>query len=409
MTGFLFPTSPLTRDSAMFRPSTNAQALATPRSAGTIDLTFSSDEDEDDSLVKPRKSFKPRRPVIDSDSDDSDSELEILQGKSTGTRSDTKDPRRVNREQDSEEESLPESGPSRGPSNGRRTRDESESVGSSDEEEQDTGKRTAEADESIVVASEQPKLDPRPRPAASGALSMSDALASMSFRKKPSASPPPQLDTRTNLDPAQANALRKQGFLSSSSSVSNQRPQPTNSRQFYPSHSSKPAPTFPKPNLPLPSITNRVPQPSSSSGFASSLNAFNLKPQPISVKERIGAQVQRENTARGIPIAVPTNPPLAVVCREGKIAAAKGTSRPLLRSLALSTSTDDSLLRICTIGFDVDAELEGFGQMEIRDGAKEEEAVAAFRKGLGATNVEVDEDELDQVSTEIAPSIDRIR
>ncbi|GAA5873659.1 hypothetical protein JCM16303_002549 [Sporobolomyces ruberrimus] len=354
----------------MFRPSTNAQALATPRSAGTIDLTFSSDEDEDDSLVKPRKSFKPRRPVIDSDSDDSDSELEILQGNSTGTRSDTKDPRRVNREQDSEEESLPESGPSRGPSNGSRTRDESESVGSSDEEEQDTGKRTAEADESIVVASEQPKLDPRPRPAASGALSMSDALASMSFRKKPSASPPPQLDTRTNLDPAQANALRKQGFLSSSSSVSNQRPQPTNSRQFYPSHSSKPAPTFPKPNLPLPSITNRVPQPSSSSGFASSLNAFNLKPQPISVKERIGAQVQRENTARGIPIAVPTNPPLAVVCREGKIAAAKG--------------------------FDVDAELEGFGQMEIRDGAKEEEAVAAFRKGLGATNVEVDEDELDQ-------------
>jgi hypothetical protein len=47
---------------------------------------------------------------------------------------------------------------------------------------------------------------------------------------------------------------------------------------------------------------------------------------------------------------------------------------------------------------DVDAELEAFGEMEIKDGTKEEEAVAAFRKGLGVSNVEVDEEELEEVS-----------
>lgn len=46
----------------------------------------------------------------------------------------------------------------------------------------------------------------------------------------------------------------------------------------------------------------------------------------------------------------------------------------------------------------MDAALEAFGEMEIKDGTKEEEAVAAFRKGLGVANVEVNEDELEEVS-----------
>ncbi|GAA5994617.1 hypothetical protein JCM5350_003965 [Sporobolomyces pararoseus] len=343
----------------MFRGFTDRQKFSGHRGTSQIDLTLSSDEE--DSPVKLSKSSRPRPPVLDTDSEDEgSSDLEIVPRASV--RASSAESREEGDEESEEETSSTKSAEPRRADQVRIDRREAESVDSSSEEQEEEDEIE---DDSVVITKES-----RPALATASSNSMADALASLSFKKKPSPTPVAAASNSANLDSDQENALRKQGFLSASS---RSQPRPADPRSFYapqPSTSTSNQMFF-KPKFSSTFRTSQNPNPSSSSGFASNLNAFNLKPQPISIKERLGAQLKEENKSKGIPIAVPMNPPPSIVRREGKVAPKKE--------------------------IDVDAALEAFGEMEIKDGTKEEEAVAAFRKGLGVANVEVNEEELEEV------------
>ncbi|GAA6021740.1 hypothetical protein JCM11491_001399 [Sporobolomyces phaffii] len=326
----------------MFRTSTSRHTFDRPRESRAIDLTLSSDEE--DSPVKPPKFHKPRRPVLHSDSDDEDSDLEILTNRLAKPRALASDSEEEDEPQVSASTAL--KGTVRPAAVNRETTASGNRDTSSSEEEEDD-------DEPSSETRTAPQRDARP------ALSMADALATLSFKKKPSPVPIPQTAASSALDSDQENALRKQGFLHQ---PAKQQPRPNDPRAFHGSVSSAPFRSAVKPRSPPRHA--KIPY----SQFANSLNAFNLKPQPISVKERIGAQIDRENKAKGVPIAVPTNPSPSIVRRQGKVATPKKV--------------------------DVEDALAAFGDMEIKDGDKEEKAVAAFSKGLGTANVEVDEKEL---------------
>ncbi|GAA5961333.1 hypothetical protein JCM3765_004377 [Sporobolomyces pararoseus] len=344
----------------MFRGSASQQKFSGHRGTSHIDLTLSSDEE--DSPVKLSKSSRPRPPVLDSDSEDGDdSELEIVPKISARS-----SPSGIEGEISSTKSAEP-----RRAVQSRSVTEETNSVDSSSEEEEEQEEEDEEEDEiendSLEVTKEQSNQS-RPALATTSGNTMADALASLSFKKKPSPTRIAAGSNSTKLDSDQENALRKQGFLSASSKSQTRPTEPRSLPAPQPSTSNQ---MFFKPKFSSTFRTSQNPHPSSSSGFASNLNAFNPKPQPISIKERLGAQLKEENKSKGIPIAVPMNPPPSIVRREGKVAPKRV--------------------------IDVDAELEAFGEMEIKDGTKEEEAVAAFRKGLGVANVEVDEDELEEV------------
>lgn len=315
----------------MFRGSADRQTFSRPREASQPDeITLSSDEEE--SPVKVSKSSRPRPPVLDSDSEEDDSDLEVVQ-KSRPRAIVASDSEAE--EEEGEEPTSTESSSSRGAlARERLVREETENIDSSSEEEEDA----KDLDESVVI---QQPTRPSPRPVASTSNSMADALASLSFKKKPSPTPVEPAAGSRKFDSDQENALRKQGFLSTSS-----KPQPktTDPRSFYAPQPQNSHHMFFKPKFPTTfrtSQTPNLPPPSSSANnFPSSFNAFNLKSQPISVKKRLGAQVKEENKAKGIPISVPKNPPPSIVRQEGKVAPKKkGTngdlsivSRPLFRA-----------------------------------------------------------------------------
>lgn len=296
----------------MFRGSSSRSAFSQPRGPSQVDLTLSSDDE--DSPVKPPKSSKPRPPVLDSDSDEGDSDVEVVPTyperlPTAGSRGQA---------DDASENANRVSGPRALTSKGNE-RDLSESDDSSSEETDENS-----PEQSVVISEGRPSP---PSAAPPKATSMADALAALSFKKKPSPTPPSGSGGTTEagrLDSDQASALRKQGFLPASS---NPPPKATDPRAFY-----APRPTGGNPHAFRPTYaatfrTGQRPGQSHPTTFASSLNAFNLKPQPISVKERLGAQLTEENKARGIPIAVPSNPPMSIVRREGKVAATKGGTR----------------------------------------------------------------------------------
>ncbi|GAA5832200.1 hypothetical protein JCM5353_008196 [Sporobolomyces roseus] len=343
------------------------EAYATPRGRNTIDLTLSSDEE--DSPIPKHSKTKP--PVLNSDSDSDDSELDIVSSKGA---------RVVLQESDSddeEEEEVRVMSPNAAKLNKPRAAvkdcgdtDSGEDLDSSaSEEKEDELEEDKTSNDSFVVPDDDIESRLKPKPA-----SMADALAAMSFKKKPSPPPVAQKDD-IDLDSDQENALRKHGFLP----ISKPKPQKTDPRAFYTSLTSKPNPTFLQPKLAGPfanRMSNQLPASSfsSSSDFSSNADAFNLKAQPISIKAKLGAQIQQENALKGIPIDVPKNPPSLSFRREETPKASKG--------------------------IDVEAELENFGQMEIQNDDKEDKAVATFRQGLGKSNIEVDvdEDELDEIT-----------
>lgn len=298
----------------MSRGSTDRQKFVGHRGTSQIDLTLSSDEE--DSPVKLSKSSRPRPPVLDTDSEDEgSSDLEILPRASV--RASPAESREEGYEDSAEETSSTKSAEPRRAEQVRIDRREAESVDSSSEEQEEEDEIE---DDSLVITKES-----RPALAAASSNSMADALASLSFKKKPSPTPVAAGSNSANLDSDQENALRKQGFLSASS---RSQPRPADPRSFYapqPSTSTSNQ-MFLKPKFSSTFRTSQNPNPSSSSGFASNLNAFNLKPQPISIKARLGAQLKEVNKSKGIPIAVPMNPPPSIVRREGKVAPKKGES-----------------------------------------------------------------------------------
>lgn len=289
----------------MFSAATSRQALAVPRGTNTIDLTLSSDEE--DTKHKPHKHSRPRPPVLSDDSDSDASELDVVAPR--GGR-----PAVVDSESEDEEDlqiissNAPKSAVPARPAARARSGDESEeSIGTSSSEEEEEDDEIS--NDSFIVPDN--KVESRPKP-----TSMAEALASMSFKKRPSPPPVPQKHA-ADLDSDQENALRKHGFLP----IAKPPPKPTDPRAFHSSFPSKP---FLQPKLTAP-LTNRMPNqfPASSSSFSSNPNAFNLKAQPISVKAKLGAQIQQENASRGIPIDVPKNPPAFTARREEKPKVAK--------------------------------------------------------------------------------------
>ncbi|GAA5927000.1 DEAD/DEAH box helicase [Sporobolomyces koalae] len=346
----------------MFSAAAPRPTILRPRETSTIDLTLSTDDEY--SPVKLARTSRPRPPVLESDSDDDDdagnSDLEILSSRLQGS---SRDGVEIGMAA-TLESSLPklvEPRGSKAPRSDSSTSDDSTSS-SSDESEDEA----PEVSKDTAVARPQPAQAP-PR-AVGTTSSMAEALAGLSFKKKPSPDPERPVTT-TQIDSAQEAALRNQGLLPNLQRA----PPPVHQGSFYTQRSHPPyqnsRTTF-QPNVSR--FQHKPFAAPSPSTFASNSNAFNLKAQPISVKGRIGAQIQHENKAKGIPISVPSNPPPSIVRREGKVPP------------------------VAKVAIDVDAELEAFGTMEIEDGMKEDKAVAAFREGLGVSNVDVEETELDE-------------
>jgi len=297
--------------------STNRQGLFEPRKNNTIDLTISSDEE--DSRDKPTKITRRRPPIVNSDSDSDDSDVNIISSQRA---------RLAVQESDSEGEeeevrAIPKVNKphlvARG--NSEDSGEDIESSGSEEEEEEeDELEEDESSDDAFVVPDDKVEPHPNPRPA-----SMADALAAMSFKKKPSPASVAQKEA-TELDSDQENALRGYGFLP----TSKPKPTTTDPRSFRTSLTSKSNPTFLQPKLTAPlgiRTSNQLPassSSSSSSAFSSNSTAFNLKAQPISVKSRLGAQIEQENARKGIPIDVPKNPPSTSFRREEKPKASKG-------------------------------------------------------------------------------------
>lgn len=301
----------------LYYPMSKREAYATLRGTNTIDLTLSSDEE--DSPVKP-KHPKTRPPILNSDSDSDDSELDIVSSKGA---------RVVLQESDSddeEEEEVRVMTSNAAKLNKPRTavkdtgdKDSGDDLDSSgSEEEEDELEEDETSNDSFVVPDDDVGSRPKPK-----AASMADALAAMSFKKKPAPPPAAQKDD-IDVDSDQENALRKHGFLP----IPKPQHQKTDPRAIYTSLTSKPNPTFLKPTLTAPlanRMSNQLPaSSSSSSSFSSNPNAFNLKAQPISVKAKLGAQIQQENALKGIPIDVPKNPPSLSFRREETPKASKG-------------------------------------------------------------------------------------
>jgi len=295
--------------------SSNRQALFEPRKNNTIDLTVSSDEE--DSPVEPTKPSRRRPPIVNSDSDSDDSDVNIISSQRARLAVQASD----SEDQEEELRAIPKVNKPHLVTRGNSEEDSGEDIESSgsEEEEEDELEEDESSDHSIVVPDDKVEPRPNPRPA-----SMADALAAMSFKKKASSAPVAQ-EEAIELDSDQENALRGYGFLP----ISKPKPTTTDPRSFHTSLTSKSNPTFLKPKLTAPlahRTSNQLPASSSSSStnFSSTSAAFNLKAQPISVKSRLGAQIQQENVRKGIPIDVPKNPPSTSFRREEKPKASKG-------------------------------------------------------------------------------------
>ncbi|GAA6060368.1 hypothetical protein JCM10212_004552 [Sporobolomyces blumeae] len=348
----------------MFSATTCVSDFTTVRSSEKqqIDLTGDSDE-EDNGSRQPKQNPIRRRPPVLTDSDDEEPEV----------RTGGDGQRRAILESSDDDDSLVIEPPKRAKdaNNDRPVGISSGASGRAQERRAhpvkgDSAAQTRESSRTTGDVEDRRSFASKPT-ASTSTSDLGRALKDLSFKKIQHV-PKNLTHNRKSLDDAQradAGFVRHppappapptrpaEAFYSSSSSVFGSRP----FQSRAPSAFSGPR------SPPLAGSTFS----SQASTFASNTDAFKIASRPIGIKERLGQRIKAENVARGVPIAVPTNPkPFAPY-----------------RPPRMSKSEVDE---------DLGSVLEN---LTIDNGMEKDEALATFRRGLGSKNIKVDEAEID--------------